>query len=205
MSTALQINWISNRLRSRDPRFPRLVTAAIFGVDCDAGFTVQVPCTQRPGDPDWVTKLLSYLYLCPVALPDTADEEVDSDDSPTDQLLEIVHWKPPKGHKKLERQIASVRLDSILGVEGQTAARLENPFTLFYVKQSHAVATYPLNTLVAKLAQKHYPARARAFYGGVLVVKNAVTDHQKATHVTQEDMGIIRVLVGSAYYHGLFK
>ncbi|KAH7906869.1 hypothetical protein BJ138DRAFT_1182811 [Hygrophoropsis aurantiaca] len=189
MSTALQINWISNRVLNREPRFPRLITAAIFGVDCDAGFFVQLPCTQRPGESDLVSKLLAYLYLCPVDLPDTADEEVDEDDSVVDYPIKQLRWKLPKGHKKFKQQIASLRIDSILGLDGETAAQLENMFTLFYVKQSHAEATYPRNNLVAKLGQKHYPARAGAFYGGVLVVKNPVGDHKKATHITQEDMG----------------
>ncbi|KAH7905651.1 hypothetical protein BJ138DRAFT_1105808 [Hygrophoropsis aurantiaca] len=196
MSTALQINWIRNRVLSREPRFPCLITAAIFGVDCDAGLFVQVPCTQRPGESDLVSKLLAYLYLCPVDLPDAADEEVDLDDSVVDYPFEQLRWKLPKGHKKFKQQIASLKFESILGLDGQTSAHLENPFTLFYVKQARAQATYPRNELVAKLARKHYPPRARAFHGGVLVVKNRIDDHKKVTHITQEDMSVIRVLVG---------
>ncbi|KAH7905868.1 hypothetical protein BJ138DRAFT_1105634, partial [Hygrophoropsis aurantiaca] len=196
MSTALQLHWIHKRVIGRDPQFSRLITAAVFGVDCDAGFLVQVPCIQRPGQPDLVKNLHSYLYLRSDDLPSAADEDIDMDDSPTEQPTARLRWKLPKAHAKLNRQLGTVQFDGILGFDGHKATHLDNQFTLFYVKQAHAKHKYPPNSLVAKLAQKYYHTCAREFNGGVLVVKNAASEHAKATHVTQEDMSVIRVLVG---------
>ncbi|KAH7903735.1 hypothetical protein BJ138DRAFT_1120098 [Hygrophoropsis aurantiaca] len=204
MSTAIEVEWIRKRILCKVPKFPDLITAVIFGAQCDAGLIVQVPIRRGSRSANSSAKILSQLYLCPTRLPQGAGDEVDSDDSYLNEPAVTIPWKLTKRQDGCSAYVSSVVLDSVVGVNGEKAMNLENPFTFYYVNQAHAAVTYPRNDLVEDIARIHYPNPPQNYnlHGGVLVVKHARGNLRKVVHMTQEDTSVVRVAAASALYEG---
>ncbi|KAH7917040.1 hypothetical protein BV22DRAFT_1135756 [Leucogyrophana mollusca] len=196
MSTPQQLDFIRRRVLSRQPSFPHLIGALVFGADCDAPTPVRLPCDVESPTGVPVAQLLPHIYLIPSRLPANVEVMVDADDSHSDEV-DVGFSLRPHNLSRRSRAFARVRHIRLSAVPLPIAApeiRLLNDLTVFYVEQKYASSKFPRNRLLASKLLAHCGVSC-PWWGGVMVVKHSSEQSSVAVDVTTHEYAFLSLVV----------